>query len=113
MTVRPILTLTLLLLLCLAGLGTLHWGDSEGAVLLAGRSAGLIMRRIRPGCMAEARALLMEQTLGAMAALSLQPLPSCQPEQPMETPLPESVRQRPSLPAARQPRLQYVAHPLV
>lgn len=107
----------LLLLLCLADLGTLHWGDSEGVALMAGRSAGLIMRRIRPGCMAEARALLMEQTLGAMAALSLQTLPNLQPEQPMEMPRPESVlsavRQRPCLPAVRQPRLQYVAYPLV
>ena len=79
---------------------------------MAGRSAGLIMRRIRPGCMAEARALLMEQTLSAMAALSLQTPPNWQPEQPMETPRPESVlsavRQRPGLPAVRQLKSQYV-----
>ena len=117
MTVRFITPSMLLSLVCLAGVGTLHRGDSEGAVLVAGRSAGLIMRRIRPGCMADARALLMEQTLGAMAALSLQTLPSCQPEQPPETPrsepIPSAVRQRPSMPALRQLRLQCVAHPLV
>ncbi len=34
------------------------------------------MRRIHPGCMAEARVLLMEQTVAAMGALSLDALPN-------------------------------------
>ena len=71
------------------------------------------MRRIRPGCMAEARALLMEQTLAAMAALSLQALPNLQPEQPMETSRLASGSLIQGTPAVRQPRLQYVPQPLM
>ena len=98
--------------LCLADLGTLHWGENENLMLMAGRSAGLIMRRIRPGCMAEARALLMEQTLAAMAALSLHALPGPQPEQPLEMPRSESGSPAQCIPAVRQPQPPYVPHPL-
>jgi len=61
----------------------------------AGKSAGLIMRRIRPGCMAEARALLMEQALAAMAALSLDAAPDAPP--------PPAAPQPAAAPAAAEP----------
>ncbi len=68
----------------------------------AGKSAGLIMRRIRPGCMAEARALLMEQALAAMAALSLDAAPDAPP--------PPAAPQPAAAPAAAGPSPALARH---
>ena len=79
----------------------------------AGKSAGLIMRRIHPGCMAEARVLLMEQTVTAMGALSLDALPNpllAPPVAAAPVALPATVSH--SLQPARRPPPAYACSPL-
>lgn len=70
------------------------------------------MRRIHPGCMAEARALHLEQTVAAMGALSLDALPNLLLAPPVATvpvALPATVSQ--SLQAARRAPPAYACEP--